>query len=118
MSLGFDVYNDERVFDNKPVRKYATASIEYPCFILCASEEYPVPKHSIEALRRMQPTKVGEGEGIVHLYFSQNDMTARLGVIRASQVKSFLTLFARCDIDCFLDAGTKLEGMYMYTLST
>ena len=118
MSLGFDVYNDERVFDNKPVRKYATASIEYPCFILCASEQFPVPKHSIEALRRMQPTKVGECEGIIYLYFSQNDMTARLGVMRASQVKSFLTLFEKCDIDCFLDKDNQLEGMYMYALST
>jgi hypothetical protein len=125
MALGFDTYEDNREFEKKgltgDVRRYTTAKMEFPCFILCSSEEHPIQMHSIDALRRMFPTSKVYDETIanslIHIYFNQGDRTAKLGCIQPGQVKTFLRLFDGCDLDCFLNSEKQLTGMYMYILS-
>lgn len=125
MALGYDVYEDKREFEQKGltgnVRRYTTTKMYFPCFILCSSNEKPVPLHSIETLRRMFPTSKIYDEvvanSLIHIYFNQGEKTAKLGCIQPNQVKTFLRLFDGCDIDCFLNKDKQLTGMYMYVLS-
>lgn len=126
MALGYDVYdNKERSFDQTgltgEVRRYVTASMEYPCLIICSTPEKPVRRHRLETLRMMFPkSQLYDDEvanSMIHVYFNQGDKTARLGIIQPNQVKTFLRLFSDNDIDCFLTPDKKLEGMYIYTLS-
>lgn len=125
MSLGYEVYEDERDFEQKGltgnVRRYSTTKMIFPCFILCSEENNPVPLHSIETLRRMFSTSKIYDESIanslIHIYFNQGNQTAKLGSIQPSQVKTFLRLFDGCNIDCYLNKDEQLTGMYMYVLS-
>jgi hypothetical protein len=125
LSLGYDVYNDDRDFEQKgltgSVRRYTTSSMQFPCYILINSEEKPIKSYSIETLRQMFPiSKVYDeslANSLIHIYFNQGDKTVRIGAIQGSQVKTFLKLFENNDIDGYISENQKLEGMYLYVLS-
>lgn len=125
MSLGYEVYEDKRDFNQKGltgnVRRYTTAKMEFPCYILCASPEKPIKKHSIDTLRMMFPNnKIYDesvADSLIHIYFNQGTQTAKLGSIQSNQVKTFLKLFEDCDIDGYLSQEQKLEGMYLFVLA-
>lgn len=125
MALGYEVYEDKRDFEQKgltgDVRRYTTTKMVFPCFILCHTEEKPVPLHSVETLKRMFPTSKVYDETIanslIHIYFNQGETLVKLGCIQPNQVKTFLRLFENCEVDCFMEQDKKLEGMYMYVLS-
>ena len=125
MVLGYEVYEDERDFEQKGltgnVSRYTLTKMSYPCYILCSSDEKPIQLHSIEVLKKMLPTSEIYDESIanslISIYFNQGGRTAKVGCIQPSQVKTFLKLFEDCDVDCFLDKDTQLKGMYMYVLS-
>lgn len=126
MPLGFETYDDsKRSFDQDgltgEVRRYVTTNMEFPCFIICSSQEKPVRMYSLETLRMMFPkAKVYDestAQAMINVYFNQGDQTAKLGLIQPNQVKTFLRLFKDNDIDCYLTADKKLDGMYMYVLA-
>lgn len=125
MSLGYETYEDDRKFEQKgltgDVRRYTTTKMEFPCYVVCNTEEKPVKLHSIETLRKMFPNAKSYDESIanslIHIYFNQGNQTAKLGVIQPNQVKTFLKLFENCEVDGYLNADKKLEGMYLYILA-
>lgn len=126
MPLGYEVYDDsKRSFEQEgltgEVRRYTTTSMEFPCFIICSTPAKPVRMYSLETLRMMFPkSKVYNEElanSMIHIYFNQGEQTAKLGLIQPNQVKTFLRLFSDNDVDCYLTAEQKLEGMYAYILS-
>lgn len=125
MALGYDVYEDDRSFEQKgltgQVRRYTTTNMNFPCFIICNSDEKPVKAHSINTLKKMFPSLKTYDESVanslIHIYFNQADKTAKLGVIFPSQVKTFLRLFEYCDVDGYMNSDTKLDGMYRYVLA-
>jgi hypothetical protein len=125
LSLGYDVYEDNRDFEQKgltgDVRRYTTSSMKFPCYVLVNSEEKPVKSYSIDTLRQMFPALKQYDEtltdSMIHIYFNQDDKTVRLGAILGSQVKTFLKLFENNDIDGYISKDEKLEGMYLYVLS-
>lgn len=125
MALGYEVYEDKREFEQKgltgDVRRYTTTKMSFPCFILCSSDCNTVPSHSIEVLHKMFPTSKIYDEtltdSMIYIYFNHEDTTVKMGAIQPGQVKTFLRLFEGCDIDCYLNADKKLEGMYMYVLA-
>lgn len=125
MSLGYETYEDNRDFEQKGltgnVRRYTTTKMDFPCYIICASEEHPVKMHSIETLKQMFPNmKVYDetiANSLIQIYFNKDDKTIKLGAIQPSQVKTFLKLFEACDVDGFIDKDTKLTDMYLYVLA-
>ena len=54
---------------------------------------------------------------MIHIYFNQENKTAKLGLIQPTQVKTFLRLFADNEVDGYLTKDQKLEGMYLYILA-
>lgn len=126
MALGYAPYDDsKRSFEQEgltgQVRRYTTTSMEFPCLIICSTPEKPVRRHSLDALRMMFPKSRMYDEDVansmIHIYFNQGEQTAKLGLIQSNQVKTFLRLFANNDIDGYLEADKKLDGMYLYILS-
>lgn len=125
MALGYETYEDDRDFKQEGltgnVRRYTTTKMDFPCYILCSSDENPIKLHSIETLKQMFPNmKVYDetiANSLIQIYFNKDDKTVKLGAIQPSQVKTFLKLFDGCDIDGFLDKDTKLENMYLYVLA-
>lgn len=126
MALGYTPYDDsKRSFEQEgltgEVRRYTTTSMEFPCLIICSTAQKPVRRNNLEALRLMFPKSRMYNEDLansmIHIYFNQGDKTAKLGLIQPSQVKTFLRLFADNDVDGYLTADKKLEGMYLYILS-
>lgn len=126
MALGYDVYDDsKRSFDQNgltgEVKRYTTASMAFPCLIICSTPEKPVKLHNLETLRMMLPkSKLYDedmAKSMINIYFNQGDKTAKLGVIQPKQVKTFLKLFKDNDVDGYLSSDKKLEGMYLYVLS-
>lgn len=125
MALGYEVYEDERDFEQKgltgDVRRYTTTKMSFPCFIICSTEDKPVQLHSMETLKRMFPTSKLYDETIanslIHIYFNQGSQTVKMGSIQPNQVKTFLRLFDGYEVDCYLERDKQLEGMYMYVLS-
>lgn len=125
MSLGYEAYKDDRSFEQKgltgEVRRYTTTNMEFPCLIICSTEEKPIRRHSLETLHMMFPKAQLYNEelakSMIHIYFSQGDKVAKLGLIQPNQVKSFLRLFADNEVDGYLSQDNKLEGMYLYVLA-
>ena len=123
--LGYDTFEDDRTFIQDgitgEVRRYTTANMQFPCFVILNNDAKPVKSHSIDTLQRMFPvSKVYTGDDmseIINIYFNQDDKTVRLGSINQTQVKTFLRLFENNDIDGYIDENTKLNGMYLYVLS-
>lgn len=125
MALGYEVYDSKRSFEQAgltgEVKRYTTASMEFPCLIINSTPEKPVRRHSLETLKKMFPKSQLFDEDVansmIHVYFSQSGKTARLGLIQPNQVKVFMRLFADNDVDGFLTEDKKLDGMYIYILS-
>lgn len=125
MGLGYDVYEDDRDFEQEGltgnVRRYTTESMKFPCFVVCSTEEKPVKMPSILTLKRMLPTNNAYDETVsnnmIHIYFNQGDRTVVLGAIQPNQVKTFLRLFADNEVEGYLSDKERLEGMYLYVLA-
>jgi hypothetical protein len=125
LALGYDVYEDNRDFEKKgltgEVRRYTTSNMQFPCYVLINSEEKPIKSYTIETLRNMFPVSSVYDESLtnslIHIYFNQNEKTARIGAISGSQVRTFLKLFENNDVDGYISENEKLEGMYLYVLA-
>lgn len=125
MGLGFDVYEDKRNFEQDGitgnVKRYTTTKMNFPCFVIVSSAENPVEEFKVSILQKMFETiKVyneEEAKRAIFLYFSDGMRTVKLGKIKPSQVKSFLTLFETNNVDGYLDKDTELVGDYRYVLS-
>lgn len=126
MALGYTTFDDsKRSFEQTgltgEVRRYTTTSMEFPCFIICSTPLKPVRMHSLETLKLMFPkSKMYDSEmagQMIHIYFNQEDKTAKLGLIQPTQVKTFLRLFADNEVDGYLTKDQKLDGMYLYILA-
>lgn len=125
MSLGYDVYEDNRDFEQKGitgnVSRYTTTNMEYPCLIVCATEEKPVEMYKIEVLRKMFASVAvfdeEQSKLKITIYYSQDERLVRLGVIQPKQVKSILKLFESNVVEGFYDSDTLLRDDYLYVLS-
>lgn len=118
MSLGYDVHEDDRSFEQEgitgTVTRYATSSLEFPCYIVSA----PFEKYKIQVLRTMIENHSSSADSEpINLYFREEGSTVGLGKIMPTQVKAFLKLFESNKIEGYLDKDSKLEGDYLYTLS-
>ncbi len=120
MALGYEVYEDTRDFTHEgltgEVSRYVTDSMQFPCFIIVATEEHPVERYKIDVLRNMLGC-IGEKSDEVALYFKQGDQMAQIGRIFSGQVNSFLRLFDGNELKAFYSRGKELEGSYMYVLA-
>lgn len=121
MALGYEVQETEREFEIKKVTRYAVTSMEFPCYVINLTDEKPLKAYMLNVLKSMFVKSDVYDESIsksmIHLYFSQSGKTVKYGVIQASQVKTFLKLFADNDVDGYLDADTPLSGSMLYALS-
>lgn len=126
MSLGYEVYEDNRSFEKTgltgTVTKYARDTMTFPCYVLCATKEKPVEAYKISVLQSMFKASKSFDEnssGSISLYYSQEDKDKllRLGQILPKQVKPFLQLFEGSHIDGFFDKATMLSGDYLYVLA-
>lgn len=126
MPLGYETYDDsQRSFDQDgltgEVRRYVTTNMEFPCFIICSTQEKPVRMYSLETLKLMFPKAKLYDESVassmISVYFNQGDKTAKLGLIQPNQVKTFLRLFKDNEVDCYMSRDQKLDGMYKYVLA-
>ena len=123
--LGYDVYEDDRSFEQDGltgnVKKYAIDKMSFPCFILMADQEHPVPMYKIKVLKQMSGSiKIydeDEANMAIDIYFNQNNQTISICKIFPKQVKSFLKLFEGTLIDGYLNKETQLTGNYLYVLS-
>lgn len=125
MALGYDVYEDNRNFEQEgltgKVKRYVTESMNFPCFILVSESERPIEVIKIKVLKQMfavvEKYDEEEANSSISIYFSNGDKTAYLGKIQPRQVKSFLSLFSNNRVDSYYDKDTLLEGDMQYVLS-
>lgn len=125
MSLGYDVYEDKRSFEEKGitgnVKRYTTTKMDFPCYVIVSSEDNPVEEFKISVLQKMFETvKVydeEEAKRAIFLYFSDGVRTVKLGRIKPSQVKSFLKLFDANNVDGYYSRDKELVGDYRYVLA-
>lgn len=125
MSLGYEVHEDSRKFEQEgltgDVKRYATQNMSFPCFVIVSDSEHTVETFKIKVLRNMfaavKAYNEEEAKLAISLYFNQNDKTVRLGQIYPKQVKSFLKLFSENIIEGYLTEGEKLIGDYLYVLA-
>ena len=126
MSLGYDVYDSSnRSFEQEgltgEVRRYTTEKMNFPCYIVLASEEKPVEQYKISVLKKMAITTQVYDEDIaksmIYIYFNYGNRTVKLASIQAKQVKAFLKLFEANDIDGYFDKDTLLKGDHLYVLA-
>ena len=123
--LGYEVYSDERDFQQEGltgnVKKYAIDKMSFPCFILVADSEHPVPMYKIKVLKQMSGSveiyNESEADMAIDVYFNQDSKTISICKIFPKQVKSFLKLFDKEQVDGYLNRDTKLEGNHLYVLS-
>jgi len=124
MSLGFDVHEEERSYDQKGitdnVTRYAIKNMEFPCYIVDCSEKM-IEQYKIDVLKNMFKSSIKFGDSVesdaVSIYFKQGSTTIKLGSIFSNQVKPFLQLMNGMPIVGFLDKDTILEGDYIYVLA-
>ena len=125
MSLGYDVYEDKRDFQQDgltgEVKRFVTESMQFPCFIIVSEPEHPVEVVRLTVLRNMSAIvdKYNEEEAnsMISVYFTMQGKTAYIGKILPRQVKSFLSLFSNNRVDGYYDKDTILDGDMRYTLS-
>lgn len=125
MSLGYDLYEDNRDFQQKgltgEVKRYTTAKMEFPCYVVCSTETNQVEMYKIQVLKQMFATSKiyneSEANSMIHLYFSQGNQVAKLGIIQPKQVKSFLKLFESNQVDGYFEDGILLQGEHLYVLA-
>lgn len=125
LSLGYNVYSDDRDFEQEgltgEVKRYSVESMSFPCFIVCSTTEVPVEMYKVKVLKNMLATSSSSSElltsNTINIYYSQDSQVVTLGKILSNQVKSFLSLFENNIVDGYLDENTKLEGMHLYVLS-
>ena len=126
MSLGYEVYEDDRSFEAEGitgnVRRYSTDKMVFPCYIMKSHEANLVPLYKIQTLQNMFKTGTKQfneedGNSTITIYFEQDGTTLRLGHILPIQVKPFLTLMEGNDVVGFLDKDTFLEDDYLYVLA-
>lgn len=125
MSLGFDVYEDNRSFEKEgitgSVKRYTTTKMDFPCYVIVSSEANQVEEFKISVLQKMFETvKVydeEEAKRAIFLYFSDGMRTVKLGRIKPSQVKSFLKLFEKNNVDGYYSRDKELVGDYRYVLA-
>ena len=115
--VGYDVYEDKRDFSSEEkVKRYVTANVVYPCYIVSGKVE--IFKFKVLGSMQSNSTKLVEGLQTIEIYYKEGDKMAKVGRITPAQVKSFLKLFECADVIGFYDKDTKLEGDYLYTLSS
>lgn len=125
MSLGYDVYDSDRSFEQKgitgDIQRYSREEMHYPCYIIRSEDDNKVGMHQITVLKNMFNTMVayesGSVDNSIYIYFKQGGTTIKLGKIIPKQVKAFLRLFENNYVDCFLAEGKELIGVYKYALS-
>lgn len=125
MALGYEVYEDNRNFEQDgltgDVKRYVTEKMEFPCYIIVATPDNIVENYKISVLTRMfaniKTYNEDDANSSISLYFNQGDKTVKLGKIFPKQVKSFLKLFEGNIVDGFYDKDTKLTDDYLYVLS-
>ena len=125
MSLGYDVYEDNREFEQKgltgEVKRYTTGKLDYPCYIIYSEDDNQVEMYKIQVLRQMFSTSKtyveSDAKSMINLYFSQGSKMAKLGIIQPKQVKSFLKLFESNIVEGYYDADTVLKDDYLYVLA-
>ena len=123
MALGFETYEDDRDFKQAgitgEVTKYPTSKIQYPCYMITSA----MPKYKAEVLQTMVKSINVENYDAdflatrVYIYIALQNKIYKIGQIYAKQVKSFISLCEGEQLIGYLDADTKLDGMYLYTLA-
>ena len=125
MSLGYNVYEDDRNFNQDgltgQVNKYATENMSFPCYIIVADDEHKVQMYRIVILKQMSSTvqiyDEEESKLAINIYFYQDGKTVSICKIFPKQVKSFLKLFDECKVIGFMDKDTELNNNLLYVLS-
>lgn len=124
MSIGYDVYEDNRSFEHEgltgTVKRYVTESMKFPCIIIEYSEDKPIEKYKLEALKQMfKLTQAFDEDAIegVTIYYSQDSKTVRLGQVTPRQVKAFLNLFENNNLVGYYDKDTILVDEKIYVLA-
>lgn len=125
MALGYDVYDDNRDFEQSgltgEVRRYTTSKMSFPCFVIVTTEDKPVQMYKISVLQKMFATSqdydADNADMSVNVYFAEGEQVAHLGRILANQVKPFLRLFEENNVVGYLDKDTPLVDDYRYVLS-
>ena len=125
MSLGYNVYEDDRNFNQDgltgQVNKYATENMSFPCYIIVADDEHKVQMYRIVILKQMSSTvqiyDEEESKLAINIYFYQDGKTVSICKIFPKQVKSFLKLFDECKVIGFMDKDTELNNDLLYVLS-
>lgn len=127
MSVGFDVHEDKRTFEQEgitgSISRFAKVDVKYPYFMLVNSSDKKIPLYRIKTLpallvnSKTREISVEEDKKSIEVYFRDEDKIVRLGKILPHQVKSFLGLFSEYDVECMLTENQKLTGDMMYILS-
>lgn len=115
---GYEVYEDKRTFDKD---KDYLEGYSYPCMIVSISADVPIPKSRMQTLKSMLNSATVDTNITtepVNLYFKSSDKTMLIGKLQARQVKSFLKLFEGVNIVGYLTSDQKLEGDFLYVLSS
>lgn len=125
MSLGYDVYDDERDFVQDgltgSVRRYATEDMQFPCMIVAIDEEHQVEGYKLQVLRSMQKSLVGsnssELDSTISVYFDNGSKLVHFGKLIPKQVRPFIQLFEQNNLRGFLAKDDELTGNYLYALA-
>lgn len=127
MSVGFDVHEDKRTFEQEGITgnisRFAKVEVKYPYFMLVNSTDKKIPLYRIKTLpallvnSKTREISVEEDKKSIEVYFRDGEKVIRLGKILPHQVKSFLGLFSEYSVECMLDENQKLVGDMMYILS-
>ena len=125
MALGYDVYEDNRDFEQEGltgnVKRYAVDKMQFPCYILVSDDKHSVPLYKIKVLKQMSSTfeifDETEVDMAINIYYTENGKTVSICKIFPKQVKSFLKLFDTELIEGFLSKDKELVGNHLYVLS-
>lgn len=125
---GYDVqdYNNARDYTRKgitdKVTRYVVKSRDFPNITIINDKSKPLGKHKIPVFSAMvsanKDITEDEANNLISLYVSDSGRTVKLGTVMPSQIKSLLMLCEDNLVEGYLNESTKLEGDYLYVLSS